>query len=97
MTTSYAIYCILHKIGIPMDIRNVCVFLAPIFAGFTSLVAYLMTKVFFANIMQKYDFGSFLLRKLQKDQKLDFSRHCLLLFAHHICQDQLLARMIMKL
>ncbi len=44
MTTSYAIYYVLHKLSIPIDIRNVCVFLAPVFAALTSIVTYLMTK-----------------------------------------------------
>lgn len=44
MTTSYAIYCGLHKLAIPIDIRHVCVFLAPVFAAFTAIVTYLMTK-----------------------------------------------------
>lgn len=44
MTTSYAIYWVLHKLSLPVDIRNVCVFLAPVFAALTSIVTYLMTK-----------------------------------------------------
>jgi dolichyl-diphosphooligosaccharide--protein glycosyltransferase len=28
----------------PMEIRNVCVFLAPVFAGLTSISAYMLTK-----------------------------------------------------
>jgi dolichyl-diphosphooligosaccharide--protein glycosyltransferase len=44
MTTSYVIYWVLHKLLIPVDIRNVCVFLAPVFAAFTSIAAYFLTK-----------------------------------------------------
>ena len=44
MMTSGSIYWVLHKLGIPMDIRNVCVFLAPIFSAMTAISAYLMTK-----------------------------------------------------
>ena len=44
MTTSYVIYWVLHKLLIPVDIRNVCVFLAPVFAAFTALAAYFLTK-----------------------------------------------------
>ncbi len=44
MTTAYAIYFALHKLALPIDIRHVCVFLAPVFAAFTSIVTYLMTK-----------------------------------------------------
>ena len=45
MATSAITYWTLQKLSFPVDIRNVCVFLAPIFASFTSLAAYLMTKV----------------------------------------------------
>lgn len=44
MMTSGLIHWVLHKLAIPIDIRNVCVFLAPIFSAFTSLAAYGMTK-----------------------------------------------------
>jgi dolichyl-diphosphooligosaccharide--protein glycosyltransferase len=45
MTTSGIIYWAFHSIlKIPVDIRNVCVFLAPFFAGLTALAAYFMTK-----------------------------------------------------
>lgn len=44
MTTSYAIFCVLHKLSIPIDIRNICVFLAPVFAALTSIAAYNLTK-----------------------------------------------------
>lgn len=42
--TSGLIHWTLHKLSIPIDIRNVCVFLAPIFSAFTSLAAYGMAK-----------------------------------------------------
>ena len=45
MSTSAIIYWVLHKLSLPVDIRNVCVFLAPVFASMTSIAAYLMTKV----------------------------------------------------
>lgn len=44
MMTSGLIHWVLHKMSIPIDIRNVCVFLAPVFSAFTSIAAYLMTK-----------------------------------------------------
>lgn len=44
MSTSAAIYHIAHKLGFPVDIRNVCVFLAPSFAGLCALATYLFTK-----------------------------------------------------
>jgi len=44
MTTSYIMHTFLTFTGFPLDVRNVCVFLAPIFAGLTSIAAYLFTK-----------------------------------------------------
>ena len=44
MLTSGAIYHTLHFFNFPIDIRNVCVFLAPLFAGNTALVTFLMTR-----------------------------------------------------
>ena len=44
MLTSGAIYHTLHFFNFPIDIRNVCVFLAPLFAGNTALVTFLLTK-----------------------------------------------------
>eukprot|EP00762_Andalucia_godoyi_P002443 ANDGO_02757.mRNA.1 Dolichyl-diphosphooligosaccharide--protein glycosyltransferase subunit STT3 len=44
MATSALLYWALHAINITVDIRNVCVFLAPLFAAFTCLVAYSLTK-----------------------------------------------------
>jgi len=44
MVTSATIYKILQHINITLDIRNVCVFLAPFFSSLTSLVTYLLTK-----------------------------------------------------
>ena len=37
-------YMALHKLAIPVDIRNICVFTAPIFASFTAIAAYLLTS-----------------------------------------------------
>ena len=44
MITSAAIYHVLHFFHITIDIRNVCVFLAPLFSSFTTIVAYHLTK-----------------------------------------------------
>jgi dolichyl-diphosphooligosaccharide---protein glycosyltransferase len=44
MVTSAAIYHALHWFHITIDIRNVCVFLAPLFSSFTVIVTYLLTK-----------------------------------------------------
>jgi dolichyl-diphosphooligosaccharide--protein glycosyltransferase len=44
MITSATFYHVLQYINIPIDIRNVCVFLAPLFSSFTTIVTYLLTK-----------------------------------------------------
>lgn len=44
MITSAAFYHILHFFHISIDIRNVCVFLAPLFSSFTTIVTYHLTK-----------------------------------------------------
>ncbi|KAJ5986898.1 Dolichyl-diphosphooligosaccharide--protein glycosyltransferase subunit stt3 [Penicillium sp. IBT 35674x] len=43
MVTSGVIYHILRFLTIPVDIRNVCVLLAPAFSGLTALAMYLLT------------------------------------------------------
>lgn len=44
MVTSGVIYHILRLLTIPVDIRNVCVLLAPGFSGLTALAMYLLTR-----------------------------------------------------
>ena len=44
MVTSAALYHVLHFFHITIDIRNVCVFLAPLFSSFTTIVTYHFTK-----------------------------------------------------
>jgi dolichyl-diphosphooligosaccharide--protein glycosyltransferase len=44
MVTSGFFYWILEKIAFPIDIKNICVFLAPVFAAFTSITAFFFTK-----------------------------------------------------
>ncbi|KAI5290177.1 oligosaccharyl transferase stt3 subunit [Ascosphaera acerosa] len=44
MVTSGVIYKLLHLLNIPVDIRNVCVFLAPAFSGLTAVAMYLLTS-----------------------------------------------------
>ncbi|KAH8849168.1 Dolichyl-diphosphooligosaccharide--protein glycosyltransferase subunit STT3A [Schistosoma japonicum] len=44
MMTSSFIYSLLHAINVTMDIRNICVFLAPLFSSFTTLVTFLLTS-----------------------------------------------------
>ncbi|XP_065333210.1 dolichyl-diphosphooligosaccharide--protein glycosyltransferase subunit STT3A isoform X2 [Cloeon dipterum] len=44
MVTSAALYHLMWMINITIDIRNVCVFLAPFFSSLTTIVTYLLTK-----------------------------------------------------
>ncbi|XP_025084661.1 dolichyl-diphosphooligosaccharide--protein glycosyltransferase subunit STT3B-like [Pomacea canaliculata] len=44
MVTSGSIHWLLHFLNIPVHIRDICVFLAPIFSGMTALAVYLFTK-----------------------------------------------------
>ncbi|KAJ3360078.1 oligosaccharyl transferase stt3 subunit [Allomyces javanicus] len=43
MVTAGVIHKLLHLINFPVDIRNVCVFLAPVFSTFTSYAVYKLT------------------------------------------------------
>ncbi|PWZ03604.1 putative oligosaccharyltransferase [Testicularia cyperi] len=43
MVTSGAIYNLFHAINIPVDIRNICVLLAPAFSGLTAWATYMFT------------------------------------------------------
>lgn len=44
MITSALLYHVLHFFHITIDIRNVCVFLAPLFSSFTAIVTYHFTR-----------------------------------------------------
>lgn len=44
MVTSAIIHKILGLVSLPVDIRNVCVLLAPGFSGLTALATYLFTR-----------------------------------------------------
>ncbi|KAJ3227015.1 oligosaccharyl transferase stt3 subunit [Clydaea vesicula] len=44
MVTAGLIHYILHLFNFPIDIREVCVFLAPLFSAFTAFATYLLTK-----------------------------------------------------
>ncbi|ESP02750.1 hypothetical protein LOTGIDRAFT_110908 [Lottia gigantea] len=44
MVTSGTIHAILNTLNIPIHIRDICVFLAPVFSGLTSLAVYFFTK-----------------------------------------------------
>lgn len=44
MVTSGVIYHILRLLSLPVDIRNICVLIAPAFSGLTALATYLITS-----------------------------------------------------
>ncbi|XP_060560067.1 dolichyl-diphosphooligosaccharide--protein glycosyltransferase subunit STT3B-like [Ruditapes philippinarum] len=44
MVTSGSIHWLLHLLNIPVHIRDICVFLAPVFSGMTAVSVYLFTK-----------------------------------------------------
>jgi len=44
MVTSAALYHMMNWLHISIDVRNVCVFLAPLFSSLTTIVTYLLTK-----------------------------------------------------
>jgi dolichyl-diphosphooligosaccharide--protein glycosyltransferase len=44
MITSGVIYKVLHFFNFDIDIRHICVFLGPVFAGLTSIATYLLTS-----------------------------------------------------
>ena len=43
MVTAGAIHWVLTQLNFPVDIRNICVFLAPVFSGLTAIACYLLT------------------------------------------------------
>ncbi|CCK70074.1 dolichyl-diphosphooligosaccharide--protein glycosyltransferase subunit STT3 KNAG_0D03280 [Huiozyma naganishii CBS 8797] len=43
MTTSAAVWHLLRRVGLPVDIRNICVMFAPAFAGVTAYCTYKLT------------------------------------------------------
>lgn len=44
MVTSAVLYHVMHFFHVTIEVRNVCVFLAPLFSSFTALVTYQLTK-----------------------------------------------------
>lgn len=44
MSTSKFVYFFAHAAGFPVDIRTVCVFLAPFFSGLTAIATYFLAK-----------------------------------------------------
>ena len=44
MLTSAVLYHVMNFLHISIDVRNVCVFLAPLFSSLTTIVTFLLTK-----------------------------------------------------
>ncbi|SBS85373.1 oligosacharyl transferase STT3 subunit [Plasmodium malariae] len=44
MMTSFLIYNICHMLGFMVDMRNICIYIGPIFSFFTCIISYLLTK-----------------------------------------------------
>ena len=44
MLTTGFLHWFLHSIGLPVDIREICVFIGPVFSGLTNLVTYSFAK-----------------------------------------------------
>ncbi|XP_049981668.1 dolichyl-diphosphooligosaccharide--protein glycosyltransferase subunit STT3A [Alexandromys fortis] len=70
MITSAAIYHVLHFFHITIDIRNVCVFLAPLFSSFTTIVTYHLTKELKVKDLSDRKLGSELLGRYLRGDKL---------------------------
>ncbi|SBS83507.1 dolichyl-diphosphooligosaccharide--protein glycosyltransferase subunit STT3, putative (STT3) [Plasmodium ovale curtisi] len=49
MIISMIIYNICHSLGFLVDIRNVCIYMGPIFSFFTCIISYLLTKEVYHN------------------------------------------------
>ena len=50
MITSGSIHYVLSLLNIPVNIRDVCVFLAPLFSGLTAISTYLLTKELWSQV-----------------------------------------------
>ena len=53
MITSATIYHFLQALNLTIDVRNVCVFLAPLFSSFTAIVTYLLTSELHSTVRNK--------------------------------------------
>jgi dolichyl-diphosphooligosaccharide--protein glycosyltransferase len=93
MVTSAALYHALRWFHITIDIRNVCVFLAPLFSSFTVIVTYLLTKELKVN-NKFYSKKTFFC--LFRTQVLVLLLHVLSRLYPVIFHVQLLVLMIMK-
>ena len=56
MVTSTVLYHFLNFLHISIEVRNVCVFLAPLFSSLTSLVTYFLTSELFSGLFLYKDF-----------------------------------------
>lgn len=54
MITSAALYHLSWLLNITLDIRTICVFLAPLFSSFTTIITYLLTKELKVKIYSIY-------------------------------------------
>ena len=69
MITSATIYHFLQALNLTIDVRNVCVFLAPLFSSFTTIVTYLLTSELHSTV--SFDYLLFgLLEKFYKATKI---------------------------
>jgi dolichyl-diphosphooligosaccharide---protein glycosyltransferase len=55
MVTAAAIFHSVRWFGIPLNIRDMCVFLAPIFSAFTALAVFLLTEEVAASVTNSTD------------------------------------------
>ena len=53
MITSATIYHFLQALNLTIDVRNVCVFLAPLFSSFTTIVTYLLTSELHSKVSRR--------------------------------------------
>lgn len=72
MVTSAILYHLMWMVNITIDIRNVCVFLAPFFSSLTTIITYLLTKevkvcitlissfMYFSNLLARSSLRKFL-------------------------------------
>lgn len=54
MITSAALYRLSWLLNITLDIRTICVFLAPLFSSLTTIITYLLTKELKVKIYSIY-------------------------------------------
>lgn len=54
MITSAALYRLLWILNITLDIRTICVFLAPLFSSLTTIITYMLTKELKVKILIRY-------------------------------------------